>query len=120
MYSDLSNVHYIYLDVILNMLPIMLLPLSLPKPLTLERPYGKVLSLPTILSVLTPVVISLGMSIALAYRKEYALRNYHTIVLTDSQSPSLSNIAVSLLFVIAAGLTAGSLASMDWKFSWRR
>jgi len=120
MYSDLSNAHYIYLDVVLNMLPIMLLPFAQPKPLTIQRPYGTVLGMPTILSVLTPVVTCITINICLVYREEYKLRNYHTIALTPDQKPSLSNIAVSQLFVVAAGLTAGSLASMDWKFSWRQ
>lgn len=120
MYSDLSNAHYIYLDVVLNMIPIMLLPLAQPKPLTIERPYGTVLSYPTLLSVLTPVFTCIAMSIGLAYREERRLQNYHSVIVTADQRPSLSNLAVSVLFVIAAGLTAGSLASMDWKFSWRK
>lgn len=68
MYADINNAQYIYLDVFMNMLPIMLLPLAKPKPLSLKRPYSAVLSLPTFLSVLTPTVCSLFLSIGLAYR----------------------------------------------------
>lgn len=40
--------------------------------------------------------------------------------LSPNKDANKCNIAISQLFVIAAGLTCGSLASMDWKFTWRQ
>jgi magnesium-transporting ATPase (P-type) len=71
LYADLHNAHYIYLDVILDIIPVMLLPLAKPKPLTLSRPYSTILNYPTYIAIFVPVLTGLLLSLAFVYKEEY-------------------------------------------------
>lgn len=120
LYADLHNAHYIYLDVVLDIIPVMLLPLAKPKPLTLARPYASILNYPTYVGIFVPVITGLLISLIFVYKDEYKEMNMAINALDPSGDANKCNIAVTQLFIIASGLTCGTLTSMDWKYTWRK